>query len=321
MTRKWIVLGDSTSGGGKVVTASQFTFIDNKGVARVGDKATCPLHKGVFPIVDGDPTHSVDGASLALHGSKLACGCTVLATQQQRLHSEHDSGGTQPLGSSTAAPGKQDRAPGLQSSLGGANLAPEPFRGGADPAREDCETRFRRVSRVVLANEGGFVDDPDDAGGATNRGIAWSTWQQYAMVDLGVEPTLGNLKSLSEAQAEIIYRKRYWEPRGFCRINNPRTALMIYDWTITSGKAIREVQEVLSGEFGARIRADNHMGQATIDAINEVADQGQLISAIAAARKEYYRSLTYNSDGSRNANSKFLNGWIARVDRCLEIGE
>lgn len=319
MTRKWIVLGDSTSGGGKVVTASQFTFIDNKGVARVGDKATCPLHKGVFPIVDGDPTHSIDGASLALHGSKLACGCTVLATQQQRLHSEHDSGGTRPLRSSTAFRG-QHRAPAPQSNLGDA-LAPEPFRGEPERAHEDCETRFRRVSRVVLANEGGFVNDLDDAGGATNRGIAWPTWQRYAMVDLGVAPTLENLKTLSEAQAEIIYRKRYWEPRGFCKINNPRTALMIYDWTITSGKAIREVQEVLSGEFGARIRADNNMGQATIDAINEVADQGLLTSAIAAARKEYYRSLTYNSDGSRNANSKFLNGWIARVDRCLEIGQ
>lgn len=312
------MLGDSTSGGGKVITASQFTFIDNRGVARVGDKATCPSHKGVFPIVDGDPTHSIDGASLALHGSKLACGCTVLAAQQHRLFSEQVGGGARPLHSSTEARGEPN---GLQSHLGEANLAPAPVQGKPERKEEDCETRFRRVSTVVLANEGGFVNDPDDAGGATNRGVAWPTWQRYARVDLGLEPTLDNLKNLSEAQAEIIYRKRYWEPRGFCKIDNPRTALMIYDWTITSGKAIREVQQVLAREFGAKVRADNVMGPSTIDAINGIGDQGQLVSSLAVARKEYYRSLTYNTDGSQNANRKFLNGWIARVDRCLEAGE
>jgi len=85
MTRMWAVLGDSTSSGGQVVTASPFTDIDGKGVARVNDKASCPKHQGTFPIVDGDPTTIIDGHPVALHGSKLACGCTVLAVQQVRV--------------------------------------------------------------------------------------------------------------------------------------------------------------------------------------------------------------------------------------------
>lgn len=91
MARMWIVQGDSTSSGGKVISGSQFTVIQGAPVARVSDKATCPTHKGVFPIVDGDPTTIIDGHPVALHGSKLACGCTVLAVRQVQVFV--DSGG------------------------------------------------------------------------------------------------------------------------------------------------------------------------------------------------------------------------------------
>ena len=85
MSRMWVVLGDSTSSGGSVVSGSPFTDIDGKPVARINDKATCPQHKGTFPIADGDPTTIIDGQPAALHGSKLACGCSVLAVQQTRV--------------------------------------------------------------------------------------------------------------------------------------------------------------------------------------------------------------------------------------------
>lgn len=127
------------------------------------------------------------------------------------------------------------------------------------------------------------------------------------------------MKSLTEDQAEIIYRKRYWEPRGFCGIDDPRVALMIYDWTITSGKAVREVQQVLSSNFGQDVVADNAMGASTIAAINGVEKQDELVSEIAKSRKNYYASLTFNRDGSRTSNQKFLKGWLSRVDRCLEV--
>lgn len=113
----------------------------------------------------------------------------------------------------------------------------------------DCKARFEKVSEIVLCNEGGFVNDPSDSGGATNHGIAWPTWQAYAAEDLGVEPTLENLKALSSEQAKIIYFKRYWESRGFCGIVNEKTALNIYDWTITSGRAIAKIQKCLRRNF------------------------------------------------------------------------
>lgn len=102
MTRMWAVLGDMTSSGGQVVTASQFTDIDGKGVARVNDKATCPTHKGTFAIVDGDPTTIIDGQPVALHGSKLSCGCTVLAVQQIRVALQPGNGAGATTGATIA---------------------------------------------------------------------------------------------------------------------------------------------------------------------------------------------------------------------------
>lgn len=84
MSRMWVVLGDSTSSGGSVVSGSPFTDIDGKPVARVNDKATCPQHKGTFPIVDGDPTTIIDGQPVAFAwqqvGLRLQRACGPAAT-------------------------------------------------------------------------------------------------------------------------------------------------------------------------------------------------------------------------------------------------
>ena len=61
---------------------------------------------------------------------------------------------------------------------------------------DDCNTFENAISKV-LNTEGGFVDDPADPGGATNKGIAWKTWQSFAKSILGKEPTLQNLKAPS----------------------------------------------------------------------------------------------------------------------------
>ncbi len=91
MARMWIVEGDPTTGGGKVISSSPFTDIDGIGVARVDDRATCRRHAGIQRIVEGDQTHIVDGKPVALHGSALSCGCKVQSAEQ--AHVFVDAGG------------------------------------------------------------------------------------------------------------------------------------------------------------------------------------------------------------------------------------
>lgn len=83
MTRPFILLGDKTDHGGVVISASETSDNQGRGIARVGDKVTCPKkgHGRVTTIATGDPTALIDGRPAARHGDKTACGATLLASQ------------------------------------------------------------------------------------------------------------------------------------------------------------------------------------------------------------------------------------------------
>lgn len=80
--RPFIVIGDRTDHGGVVVGSTMTTETHGKRLARVGDQVTCPKKgHGTTVIVTGDPTMIVDGAPVARHGDKCACGATLIASQ------------------------------------------------------------------------------------------------------------------------------------------------------------------------------------------------------------------------------------------------
>lgn len=83
MSRPVIVVGDRTSHGGVVLTGSPFSDVNGKGIARIGDKVTCPQkgHGSVTTIVTGDLTDMIDGSPVARHGDKTACGATLISSQ------------------------------------------------------------------------------------------------------------------------------------------------------------------------------------------------------------------------------------------------
>jgi uncharacterized Zn-binding protein involved in type VI secretion len=82
--KPFIVVGDKTSHGGVVIGGSPTSDINGKGIARVGDKVTCPK-KGCPSInsiaTTSDPTVIVDGMPGAFHGDMTACGATLVSSQ------------------------------------------------------------------------------------------------------------------------------------------------------------------------------------------------------------------------------------------------
>lgn len=69
-------LGDTSSHGGSIVSASSTFDLMGVPVARVGDTFACPRH-GKQTIVTGSPTHTDNGKPLAHVGSKVSCGATI----------------------------------------------------------------------------------------------------------------------------------------------------------------------------------------------------------------------------------------------------
>lgn len=118
MARHFIVVGDSLSRGGRVVSGSPFTDIEGRPMARVGDRALCSKH-GPATIITGDATVIIDGNAAARHGDWASCGCQLVAGQQSLVFT--DSGeSTAPM---TRAP-SGEMPPGPAS--GGPLAAPAP---------------------------------------------------------------------------------------------------------------------------------------------------------------------------------------------------
>jgi len=79
--KKVIRLGDSTSHGGTVLSASSSTVVQGKAVALVGDQVSCPQDgHGPAVIVEGDPNWIIDGKAVALEGHKTSCGAALIAS-------------------------------------------------------------------------------------------------------------------------------------------------------------------------------------------------------------------------------------------------
>lgn len=75
-----IRLGDTTSHGGKVLTASEDLFSHGRPVALNGNNTFCPQCKGMFPIQAMNPERAHKGQPVAFDGDKTACGATLISS-------------------------------------------------------------------------------------------------------------------------------------------------------------------------------------------------------------------------------------------------
>ncbi|KEY58903.1 PAAR domain-containing protein [Serratia sp. DD3] len=75
-----VCLGDATTHGGEVKTASSTLYFNGRPAALVGDLVSCPQH-GMNAIVEGDPTAFEQGRQVVVNHCLCACGCRVISSQ------------------------------------------------------------------------------------------------------------------------------------------------------------------------------------------------------------------------------------------------
>ncbi len=169
---------------------------------------------------------------------------------------------------------------------------------------------------TLLEHEGGFVNDPADPGGATNKGITIATFQTCARQYLGIDPTLDNLEALTDAQAAKIYKPLYWDEVRGDDIELQELADIVFDFQVNAGgSASKLLQEVLN-ELGAKpqVAVDGDIGAGTMAALNSV-DQRAVYRRYKQGRIDYYQDLV----AKRPALGKFLNGWLKRVNSFPDL--
>lgn len=159
---------------------------------------------------------------------------------------------------------------------------------------------------MLLQFEGGYVNDPSDPGGETNKGITMATFRQCSHELLGIDPTSDNLKALVDAQAGIIYRALYWNKMSGDDFNLQDLANITCDFYVNAGThATVLLQRILNG-MGAQVVEDGSVGPASIQAMNGV-DQTEVYRRYKQGRIDYYQTLAQRFP-------QFLQGWLNRVN-------
>lgn len=152
--------------------------------------------------------------------------------------------------------------------------------------------------------EGGFVNDPNDLGGATNKGVTFATYKKWRKMKGLPEPSIADLKKLKEGEWKEIFQTMYWDSFLGDEIDNQNIANICVDWYWMSGTtAIRRVQRLVGA------KADGVVGPKTIACINSKSPL-PLFGMIKNDRKVYYEEIC----AARPANKKFLRGWLNRLN-------
>lgn len=175
---------------------------------------------------------------------------------------------------------------------------------------------FNLYLPLLLSFEGGYVNDPADPGGPTNKGITLETFRNAAKLFAGLEPTLDNLKRLTDVQAGIIYKNMCWDKLSADLIANQHLAEIYVDFYVNAGaNAVKLMQKVLNGlRTQPPLDQDGRQGRGTWCAL-VLADQTEVYHQYREGRANYYRSLV----ATRPSMGKFLKGWLNRVAAFPEL--
>lgn len=160
----------------------------------------------------------------------------------------------------------------------------------------------------ILKFEGGYVNDPDDLGGATCKGVCYRTYKLYCSRKKQPVPTIEDLKNISDSEFVDILKAMYWDACRADKIESQSVANAIVDWAWHSGTitAAKEVQKILG------VSADGIIGNITLAAINSQSPL-PLFGRIKHARLAYLERIC----NARPANNKFKRGWLNRINSLI----
>lgn len=178
------------------------------------------------------------------------------------------------------------------------------------------------IAAAIVAREGGFVDDPDDPGGATNHGVTIGTLRRLGLdLDGDGQVTVQDLRALSREQAVAIFVEHYFRRPGIDRLPAPLQP-SVFDMHVNAGaNAVRILQRLL-GQMGWPLTIDGLIGPRTAAAARAAheAATDHLVDAYGVARRNYYYALADRRPASRKYARRRdggKGGWITRAEEFI----
>ncbi len=179
------------------------------------------------------------------------------------------------------------------------------------------------IATAIVAREGGFVNDPDDPGGATKYGVTIHTMRRLGL-DLTGDGTVdtADVRSLTRTQAVEIFVKHYFEKPLIAELPVPMQP-SVFDMYVNAGaNAIKILQSLLRDMGYDHVVVDGALGPQSIGAVRAAmrAAPDHMVDAYGIARRNYYFRLADRRRASRKyarnrAGGK--GGWIVRAEKFI----
>lgn len=171
--------------------------------------------------------------------------------------------------------------------------------------------RFLRAFYFTLSNEGGYVNDKYDPGGATNHGISLAFLRDvynrgFKSADVNRDGVVNHkdIEAISYTLVQQLYKMEFWDRVSM--IPDDGLAIKVFDTGVNIGirKAIILLQECLG------VAQDGIIGPVTINAIKKGNHNLIMQKFIQRLENYYYKIVYFNK-----SMDKFLKGWLNRAKR------
>ncbi|MGR3491582.1 MAG: holin-associated N-acetylmuramidase [Shimia sp.] len=178
------------------------------------------------------------------------------------------------------------------------------------------------IAREIVAREGGYVNDPDDPGGATKYGVTIGTMRRLGLDLTGDgRVSTADVRALTKTQAERVFIDHYFTAPRIGELPQALHATVFDMYVNAGGNAVRILQRLVSA-MGFEAAVDGAIGPQTIRATAQAkaAAPDHLVDAYGIERRNYY----YDLADRRPASRKFARrrdggkgGWIVRAEEFI----
>lgn len=183
---------------------------------------------------------------------------------------------------------------------------------------------FILAHKITSLNEGGYVNDPNDKGGETYRGISrrmHPDWKGWMIVDNYKKiKQLGRNEFINSADlewhVESFYKENFWNINNLSALNNQEIANELFDTgvnmgTKTAAKFLQKAINLLNRNQKdyQDIDEDGIIGSITINLVNTHKYQNAVLRTINGLQFMKYVEIC-ERDKSQENNFR---GWLKRV--------
>lgn len=179
--------------------------------------------------------------------------------------------------------------------------------------------RVRQMAEEIVAREGGYVNDPDDPGGATKYGVTIHTMRRLGL-DLTGDGRVDaeDVRQISREQAVTIFLTHYFLKPRIAELPEPLHATVFDMYVNAGGNAVKILQRLLN-QMGERVTVDGAIGPQTIAATARAYARAphHMVDAYGIARRNYYFRIADNRPASRKyarTRAGGKGGWIKRAE-------